>query len=124
MKLQRETTSNYNIKLRHETSSHYKHPETTTHTTTTPFDLGDLVYTKHHVNGGYHQDRIEMVINNGMQYLVSWVNQNRSDMLVPRCHVMGYIIHHAFRHERATSNHNGGQDETDKAAGQSSLDLD
>eukprot|EP00957_Ditylum_brightwellii_P124135 9462758-Ditylum_brightwellii.AAC.1 len=61
-----------------------------------PFELGDLVYAKRRANGGYHQARIEMVIDNRRQYLVSWVNQvDRSDMLVPRRHVMGYIMHHA-----------------------------
>eukprot|EP00957_Ditylum_brightwellii_P004486 340930-Ditylum_brightwellii.AAC.1 len=83
-----------------------------------PFEHGYLVYAKCCVNGGYHQTRIEMVIDNGWQYLVSWVNQvERSDTLVPRHHVMGYIMRHAVRHERATLNQNGGQDEADKAGG-------
>eukprot|EP00957_Ditylum_brightwellii_P022362 1687063-Ditylum_brightwellii.AAC.1 len=81
-----------------------------------PFELGDLVYAKCCDNCGYHWARIEMVIDNGRQYLVSWVNQeDRSDTLVPRCHVMGYIMRHAIRHARATPNQNGGQDEADKA---------
>eukprot|EP00957_Ditylum_brightwellii_P187037 14244408-Ditylum_brightwellii.AAC.1 len=59
-----------------------------------------------------------MVIDNGRQYLVSWINQvDRSDTLVPRRHVMGYIMHHAIRCARATPNQNGGQDEADKAGG-------
>eukprot|EP00957_Ditylum_brightwellii_P050864 3857596-Ditylum_brightwellii.AAC.1 len=58
-----------------------------------PFELGDLVYAKQRATGGYHQARIEMVIDNARQYLVSWVNQvHRSDTLVPRHHVMGYIM--------------------------------
>eukprot|EP00957_Ditylum_brightwellii_P002494 190828-Ditylum_brightwellii.AAC.2 len=64
-----------------------------------PFDLGDLVNANHHVYGGYHQAWIEMVIDNGRQYLISWVNQDRSDT-----------------HERATPNQNGCQDEADKVA--------
>eukprot|EP00957_Ditylum_brightwellii_P042219 3197150-Ditylum_brightwellii.AAC.1 len=60
------------------------------------FELGDLVYAKCCATDGYHQAKIEMVIDNGKQYLVSWVNQvHRSDTLVPRRHVMGYIMCHA-----------------------------
>eukprot|EP00957_Ditylum_brightwellii_P171646 13067822-Ditylum_brightwellii.AAC.1 len=59
-----------------------------------------------------------MVIDTGRQYLVSWINQvDRSNTLVPRHHVMGYIMHHAVRHARATPNQNGGQHEADKAGG-------
>ena len=100
------------------TLQQHKTTHTTTHTTTMPFELGDLVYAKRCANGGYHQARIEMVIDNGRQYLVSWVNQvDKSDILVPRCHVMGYTMCHAVRHARATPNQNGGQDEADKAGG-------
>eukprot|EP00957_Ditylum_brightwellii_P109285 8336193-Ditylum_brightwellii.AAC.1 len=54
-----------------------------------PFDFGDLVYAKHRVNGGYHQAMIEMI------------NQvHRSNTLVHRRHVIGYIVHHAVRHAR------------------------
>ena len=47
-----------------------------------PLQIGDKVYAKKCVDDGYHQGIIEMVIDNGRQYLVSWLNQNRHDTLV------------------------------------------
>eukprot|EP00957_Ditylum_brightwellii_P124770 9510743-Ditylum_brightwellii.AAC.1 len=88
------------------------------------FELGDLVYARHYFNGGYHQSRIEMVINNGRHYFVSWVNPVDSsmvDMVVRRCHVMGYISCPTIRHERANPNLIGGQDEADRADGPGGL---
>eukprot|EP00957_Ditylum_brightwellii_P109592 8358518-Ditylum_brightwellii.AAC.1 len=84
------------------------------------FELGDLVYAKHPTDDGYHQARIEMVINSGRHYLVSWVNlvdPSMIDLVVHRRHVMGYIPHPSRRCKRANPNLNGGQDESDKAAG-------
>eukprot|EP00957_Ditylum_brightwellii_P065168 4942851-Ditylum_brightwellii.AAC.1 len=62
-----------------------------------PFELGDLVYANLHVDGGYHQVRIDiMVINTGRYYFISWINladPSISDMFVPRHHVRGYTVH-------------------------------
>eukprot|EP00957_Ditylum_brightwellii_P023665 1785921-Ditylum_brightwellii.AAC.1 len=54
-----------------------------------PFELEDLLHAKHCINGRYRQARINMVIDNGRQYLISWVNQSRNDTLVPRYHMRG-----------------------------------
>ena len=84
-----------------------------------PFEIGDLVYAKRHATGGYHQARIEMLIDNGRQYLVSWVHQvHRRDTLVPRCHVMGYILRPNDMRAREARNQNGGQDRANEAINQ------
>eukprot|EP00957_Ditylum_brightwellii_P028280 2136338-Ditylum_brightwellii.AAC.1 len=76
------------------------------------FELGDFVYAKVDADGGYHQAVIEMVIDNGRQYFVSWVNPVvpvMVDRVVPWRHMRGFILC-LIRHERSNPNLIGGQD--------------
>ena len=77
-----------------------------------PFEIDDLVYARCCEDGGFHRARVEMVINNGRQYLVSFVNPNISDRLVGRRHVFGLvnICGNLVHLERTNMNQSGGQD--------------